>query len=296
MTVALDFSWRGRIKSWIEVNLEQGHSVDSIVEAMANEGLDKEAATTAVYGLLRGKIPGASPYEYDPSPVSPERVVRAHDREVPVLLRIEKPQLILFDDVFSADECDRVIEMAQDRLQPSATIDPATGQFEQADTRTSKSCTFGVSENPFVDRLDRRISALMNWPLERGEGLQVVHYKTGGQYMPHFDYFPPADPGCIPHLISGGQRTATLIVYLNDVEAGGSTFFSRAGISFSPRKGQALYFRYLNKRGQLDPATEHAGQPVLSGEKWIINKWMRRYGSSAWSSEGTPPANSDDRP
>lgn len=295
MRVALDVSWRGRIKSWINANLEQGHSVDSIVEAMASEGLDKELATTAVHSLLRGELPGSSPYEYDPSPVPPERVVHAHDRDIPVLLRIERPQLILFDDVFSADECDRVIEMAQDRLQPSATIDPATGEFEQAESRTSESCMFRVSENSFVDRLDRRISALMNWPMERGEGLQVVHYKTGGQYMPHFDYFPPTDPGCIPHLIGGGQRTATLIVYLNDVEAGGSTFFSRAGISFSPRRGQALYFRYFNDRGQLDPATEHAGQPVRSGEKWIINKWMRRYRSSAWSSESASPVNRDDR-
>ncbi|MGW5750944.1 2OG-Fe(II) oxygenase [Nocardia rhamnosiphila] len=281
MTVALDVSWRSNIKSWINESLEQGHSIDSIVESMTGEGFDKGAATTAVHTLLRGEIPGASPYEYDPSPVSPERVVHAHDRMIPVLLRIEQPQLILFDDVFSADECDQVIEMARNRLQPSATIDPATGQFEQAETRTSESCTFGVSENPFVETLDRRISALTNWPVEKGEGLQVVHYNTGGQYMPHFDYFPPADPGAIPHLMGGGQRTATLIVYLNDVEAGGGTFFSRAGISFSPRKGQALYFRYFNNLGQLDPATEHAGQPVLSGEKWIINKWMRRYSSIA---------------
>jgi prolyl 4-hydroxylase len=281
MTVALDVSWRGRIKSWIYENLEQGHSVDSIIEAMINEGLDGKASTTAVHSLLRGEVPNASSYEYDPCPVSPDRVVHAHDRTIPVLLRIEQPQLILFDNVFSADECEQVIEMAQDRLQPSATIDPATGRFEQAENRSSESCTFGVSENPFVDRLDRRISALMNWPLEKGEGLQVVHYGPGGRYASHFDYFPPADPGCIPHLVGGGQRTATLIVYLNDVESGGETFFSRVGISFSPRKGQALYFRYFNNRGQLDPATQHAGQPVLSGEKWIINKWMRRYDTNA---------------
>lgn len=278
MTVALDVSRRSRIKSWINENLEQGHSADSIIEYLINEGLAKETATAAVFSLLRGEIPGDSAYEYDPSPVSRERVVHAHDRMIPVLMRLDQPQLILFDNVFTADECDEVIEMARERLQPSATIDPATGLLEQAENRKSESCTFAVSENSFVDSIDRRISALMNWPLEKGEGLQVVHYETGGRYASHFDYFPPADPGCIPHLVCGGQRTATLIVYLNDVEAGGETFFSRAGISFSPRKGQALYFRYFNNRGQLDPATQHAGQPVLSGEKWIINKWMRRYG------------------
>ncbi|MEV0363114.1 prolyl hydroxylase family protein [Nocardia fusca] len=275
MTVALDLSWRNCVKTWIDQNLEQGHSAESIIESMTTDGFDKDSATTAVYELLRGEIPSA--YEYDPSPVSPDRVIHAHDRTIHALLRIEKPQLILFDNVLSADECDRIIELSEKRLVPSTTINPATGIFEQDETRASESCMFGLSEDSFIDNIDRRFSALMNRPLEFGEGLQVVRYRTGGQYLPHFDFAPPGDPGVIEHLSGGGQRAATLIVYLNDVEAGGGTSFPEAGISFSPRKGQAVYFRYSNNLGQLDAATIHAGLPVLAGEKWIINKWMRRY-------------------
>ncbi|MFI2231806.1 2OG-Fe(II) oxygenase [Nocardia testacea] len=277
MSVALDNSWRSRINTWINEKLEQGSSPESIIESMSSDGFEKDAATEAVHSLLRGEMPGASPYEYDPSPVLPDRVVHAHDRKIYALLRIEKPQMILFDDVLSADECDQIIEMSESRLQPSATIDPATGLFEQAATRTSESFMFALSENPLIDRVDRRISALMNCPRTYGEGLQVVRYRSGGQYVPHFDFFSPSDPGSIFHLTGGGQRTATLIVYLNDVEAGGATHFPDAGVSVSPRKGQALYFRYFNNIGQLDPATLHAGLPVLAGQKWIINKWVRRY-------------------
>lgn len=277
MSGALDISWRHCINAWISENLEQGHTVESIVHSITSDGYDKDAATAAVYALLAGEIPGASPYEYDSCPVSPDRSFHAHDRIVHTLLRMEKPQVILFGDVFSDDECDQLIELSRPRLQPSTTVDPLTGDLSPAESRASESCLFELSEDPFIDRLDRRISALMNWPLEHGEGLQVVHYNVGGEFLSHFDYFPPENRGSATHFVRGGQRTATLIVYLNDVEAGGETLFTETATSFIPRKGHALYFRYFNNLGQLDPMTQHAGLPVVAGEKWIVTKWMRRY-------------------
>lgn len=277
MSVALDISWRSWIKTWINESLEQGHTVDSIVESMTTDGFDKEAATTAIHAVLAGEVPTDSSYEYDPPPVSADRVFHAHDRTIRSVLRMEKPQIILFDNVLSSDECDQMIEHSRDRMEPSLIIDPATGNVIPAETRASESHTYGVSEDPFIERLDRRISALMNCPIENGEGLQIVHYNTGGEFRQHFDYFPPDHVGSAAHFTRGGQRIATLIVYLNDVDSGGETAFIRTGFSFSPRKGQALYFRYFNNLGQLDAQTEHAGLPVLTGEKWIMTKWMHRY-------------------
>jgi prolyl 4-hydroxylase len=125
-----------------------------------------------------------------------------------------------------------------------------------------------------------RIAEFMNWPQERGEGLQILHYHIGGEYKPHYDYFPPQDTGSDPHLATGGQRQATLIIYLNDVEQGGETIFPDTSLSITPRRGSAVYFSYCNSAGQVDPATLHGGAPVLRGEKWIATKWVRerRYG------------------
>jgi prolyl 4-hydroxylase len=64
-------------------------------------------------------------------------------------------------------------------------------------------------------------------------------------------------------------------MYLNDVPAGGETTFPESGWSVTPQKGNALYFEYGNAAGHTDPASLHAGAPVLSGEKWIATKWMR---------------------
>ncbi len=244
---------------------------------MVKGGFDQDVAATAVRAFLAGELPGPARHEYDACPVSPDGIIHAHDRAIPSILRVERPQLILFADVLSDEECDQVIELSEGKLQRSTIVDPATGRAEIVGNRSSESTSFQLSETPLIDRLDRRISALMNWPLENGEGLQILRYGVGGEYRAHFDYFPPDQPGHIAHIARGGQRTATLVVYLNDVEGGGDTVFPEAGISISPRKGHALYFRYFNDLGQLDPATKHAGAPVLSGEKWIMTKWMRRY-------------------
>jgi prolyl 4-hydroxylase len=117
----------------------------------------------------------------------------------------------------------------------------------------------------------------MNWPVDNGEGFQILHYGVGGEYTPHFDYFPPEQPGSATHISRGGQRVSTLVMYLNDVEEGGETTFPDVGLSVSPRAGSAVYFRYFNGAGQIDPLTLHAGAPVLAGEKWIMTKWMRQF-------------------
>ena len=112
-------------------------------------------------------------------------------------------------------------------------------------------------------------------PMERGEGMQVLDYPEGGEYRPHFDFFPPEQPGSIGQLKRGGQRVATLIVYLNTVEEGGETIFPRINVNVTPVQGNALFFSYANSNNELDRNTLHGGASVIKGEKWIMTKWMR---------------------
>jgi len=41
-------------------------------------------------------------------------------------------------------------------------------------------------------------------------------------------------------------------------------------------RGNAVYFEYANSLGQTDPASLHASNPVIAGEKWVATKWMRQ--------------------
>jgi prolyl 4-hydroxylase len=54
-----------------------------------------------------------------------------------------------------------------------------------------------------IDRIERRIATLLNWPLDHGEGLQILRYRPGAQYKPHNDYFDPEQPGT-PKIVERG--------------------------------------------------------------------------------------------
>ncbi|WNC94107.1 2OG-Fe(II) oxygenase [Paraburkholderia sp. FT54] len=284
----VDAAW----EQWLSSNVARGCSPDSMVDAMVQAGFATDAARAAVHGTFglnpanpafaaaaatEAALARAAPqtYQYDDPPVARGNVIRAHDRDVRVLMRCERPQVIVFGDVLSPDECAEMIERSRHRLKRSTTVNPDTGKEDVIRNRTSEGIWYQRGEDAFIERMDRRISSLMNWPVENGEGLQILHYGTTGEYRPHFDYFPPDQPGSAVHTAQGGQRVATLVIYLNDVPDGGETIFPEAGMSVAARQGGAVYFRYMNGQRQLDPLTLHGGAPVLGGDKWIMTKWMR---------------------
>jgi prolyl 4-hydroxylase len=268
---------------WLDENLARGCTSDALVQSMTQAGFDATAAAAAVRLATDQTAPAqaapvAPAYVYQ-TPRLPQRgnVIHTHDRDVRVSMRLSRPVLVLFDNLMSPEECDELIRLATVKLKRSAIVDPATGESKVIDDRSSYGTFFHVNENDFIARLDRRIAELMHWPVEKGEGIQILHYPVGGEYKAHFDYFPPKDPGSQTHLERGGQRVSTLVMYLNDVAEGGETTFPSIHLAVNPKKGAAAYFEYGNDLGQVDPLSLHAGCPVLAGEKWIATKWMREH-------------------
>ncbi|MBP9906945.1 MAG: 2OG-Fe(II) oxygenase [Rhodoferax sp.] len=282
-TTLLSPAWQ----SWIRDNLARGCDSAQMVSEMVKSGMDAALAAASL-----GQVQASMAREKDTQPSTPAFVyetprlsfsgnrLQTHDREVLVSLRLARPVVALFDNFMSHDECDELISQARAKLKRSAVVDSVTGQEKVIDDRSSYGTFFRLNENDFIARLDRRISEVMNWPAENGEGIQILHYPVGGEYKSHFDYFPPEDPGSQLHLAKGGQRVSTLVMYLNDVQEGGGTTFPSIHLSVTPKKGAAAYFEYFNSLGQVDPLSLHAGAPVVSGEKWIATKWMRerKYG------------------
>ena len=293
----LSLQWR----QWIQDNLARGCTVDSMIDAMAQQNFDRAAAAgfirqvataslvtadSANSASTAGQAPVAtvvrdSTYVYEsPRLAQSGSLIKTPDRDVRVSLRMTKPVVAVFDNILSSEECDELIRLSRIKLKRSTIVDPKTGKEEVIEERSSYGTFFTLNENQFIINLERRIGAVMNWPVENGEGLQILNYKVGGEYKPHFDYFPPGDPGSAVHLAKGGQRVSTMVIYLNDVEEAGETTFPDVGLSVTPKKGAAVYFEYCNSQNQVDPLTLHAGAPVAAGEKWIATKWMRqrRYG------------------
>lgn len=191
-----------------------------------------------------------------------------------VLQTVALPRAVLFGDFLDDTECSALIELARPRLARSRTVSLGTDAEMVHDDRTSDGMFFMRGENPLVTRIEARIARLLNWPVENGEGLQILRYRPGAEYKAHYDYFDPADPGSGTILRRGGQRIATLVMYLHEPEGGGGTYFPEAGLDVLPRRGHALFFSYPD----ATPASKslHGGAPVVAGEKWIAVKWLRQ--------------------
>ena len=142
-------------------------------------------------------------------------VLRLPDREVQVLLTMQRPRVVLFGGFMSDEECDALMDLARPRLARSETVDHHSGGSEVNAARTSDGMFFERGEAPLIQRIEQRIAALLHWPVEQGEGLQILRYRPGAQYRPHFDYFDPAQPGTAAVLKRGGQRVGTLVMYLH---------------------------------------------------------------------------------
>jgi len=271
------------LRRWIIAQAEAGCRPEDVVAAMMKSGWEENTAMTALETTLRERLDAvAAARQAIPSPVValPEPTLAgapqwllAGGRSVSVLVAMRNPRVIVFGGLLSDEECDGLMDLARPRLSRSETVDNSTGGSEVNAARTSDGMFFERGETALIDRIEQRIAELVNWPLAHGEGLQILRYRPGAEYKPHHDYFDPAHPGSATILKRGGQRVATLVMYLNTPLAGGATTFPDVALEVAPVKGNAVFFSY--DRPHVVTRTLHGGAPVLEGEKWVATKWLR---------------------
>jgi prolyl 4-hydroxylase len=264
------------LRQWIVAQAQAGHSPEDVLAAMKTAGWNEDVAIAAMEETLSQHLDKTLPA---PVPVPDIDLVRsprwldAGDRQVEVVMAMQLPRVVVLGGLLSDAECDALIDAARPRLARSLTVQTATGGEEVNADRTSQGMFFDRGESALLKTIEARIPRLVHWPVERGEGIQVLHYRPGAEYKPHYDYFDPDQPGTPTILKRGGQRVGTLVMYLNDPEAGGGTTFPDVGLEVAPRKGSAVFFNY----NRPHPATRslHGGAPVLAGDKWVATKWLR---------------------
>jgi len=281
------------LQTWFRDMVMRGTGRDELVRSLISAGYQERYAREAAEAALRALPPPPPPTASPPAAaqaaatategqslsqqlVAMPNTIATLDREVHMLLALTAPRIVLFGNLLSAQECEEMIELSRGKLARSSVVNNETGAYDIHPHRTSRGTYFNRGENDLIRRIEARIADLVQFPEENGEPIQILHYEPGGEYKPHFDYFDPKQPGNAQVLKQGGQRIATLVMYLSDVEAGGSTVFPEVGIDVLPRRGNAVYFAYCTENGTLDPRSLHGGSPVGAGEKWIATKWIRQ--------------------
>ncbi len=187
----------------------------------------------------------------------------------------DTPYIAVIKDFLTPEECSHFVELGRQKIAPSTVIHPETGLSTFNSARTSKSTCLDRYTPLSIRALEERIAAFTNTHVYQGEPFQIAHYDVGEQYHPHFDFFEEHLDTPVTRLSQSGQRTHTLILYLNTVTEGGETHFPKCDLKIKPEIGKALLFKNLAD-GALDRQTLHASLPVIQGEKWILTKWIRQ--------------------
>ena len=188
------------------------------------------------------------------------------------LMHVDAIALTAWAGLLSPGECQELIGIGRQLLQPAMVTDERTGAEVSHHQRISEMAWPRREDFPLLGKIADGIARLTGVPVACQEPLQILHYRPGGEYQPHFDAFASDSPA----LAHGGNRQLTLILYLNTVEAGGETAFPELGLRVFPIVGGGVQFRNLDDQGLRHPLSLHAGLPVVQGEKWIATQWIRQ--------------------
>jgi len=190
--------------------------------------------------------------------------------------------LFVVRDFLTAKECQQLIGLIDKDRVPSGLLAPSA----DPDFRTSESCNLRLSDTVNL-KVQAKIDGLMGIQPSHGETIQGQRYSVGQQFKEHHDFFYVSEPYWPEQEKMGGQRTWTAMIFLNEPEAGGQTWFTKANVRVTPRTGNLLAWNNLDEHGQPNPYSLHTGMPVGAGVKYIITKWYRER---PWGAQPGAPA------
>ena len=266
-------------KQWIKTNVDAGQDKDGIFKILSDDGYDFEAIVEEMgYRPSRPIEEIVNPHKTEAHNFKGSAFEKNHGQPIPKAqifipnskrLDTDKVDLRIVENFLGEKECAALISLIKSKKRPSEV-----GDFEiDKKFRTSETCDLGQIDEPFIRDIDRRIANLIGIDPAYSESIQGQYYEVGQEFKAHTDFFEMTE--FETHCRKFGQRTYTVMIYLNDVEQGGETRFKHLGAEFKPTAGLAVIWNSLNPDGSPNPHTLHQAKPVEKGYKAIITKWFR---------------------
>lgn len=164
-------------------------------------------------------------------------------------------------------ECNQLIKDAENYGYERSKVDAKVSKGK-TESRTSSTSFIPESKTPTGKQILNKIKKYIPIDYAESTRIQVQKYTQTQQYNPHYDTFEQKD--------GKDQRNWTFMIYLNNVEEGGHTYFPKINLRVKPKKGTAVFWNNLDKDGCRHPATLHMGESVTKGVKYICTIWFRK--------------------
>lgn len=277
-------------KDWIKTNMDAGQDPDGIFKILLDEGYSADSIASQMNYTpsqplseltnpftIAAKEKAAPPHQKRKESHSHKFTgnnglpIERAEIHIPnaALLNSPKIDLRTVDNFLTTKECEMIISSIKSKMRPSEVSD-----FQvNPNVRTSQTCDLGRLDDPFITNIDDRICKLIGIDPAYSEVIQGQYYEVGQEFKAHTDFFDPDE--FETHCQTFGQRTFTVMIYLNDVKEGGETCFDRVGAVFKPVTGKVLIWNNLNPDGTTNMNTLHQANPVKEGFKAVITKWFR---------------------
>lgn len=180
--------------------------------------------------------------------------------------------IIEIQNFLTNEECDKIIELSKGNMFSSKVYSQNEDLYDNK-TRISQQCWLNDNDS-FIKYISDKVKSYTNTHNNYLEELQVVNYKPGGFFTPHYDACVGNNSYC-ERMNDKGPRYLTVLFYLNDNFEGGETIFPKINKLVKPEKGKAIIFQNVDNNGVIITQALHGGEPVKNGEKWIANKWIK---------------------
>ena len=195
------------------------------------------------------------------------------------------PYLYYIDNFLTDKECEFIINISKDNLKKAnvSFLDEEKDQYKTGSYKGRTNSSYWLDHDKYPESLQicKKIAKQLKCNYKLFESFQIIQYNENEHYDYHYDAYDIDEKEIYEKFCEErGNRLKTVLVYLNDVEEGGATGFDSLPdynypIEVQAKKGRMVVFYNLEDDGSLHLGTRHAGLPIIKGEKWAFNLWLR---------------------
>lgn len=187
-----------------------------------------------------------------------------------------KHNIVCIDGFLSSETCRAILKELKFSYWQDSIVIQKNQANQYTDTvdacrvsQTSFQQWFSGDLNHIITAIENKINDLFGIPTSHCESWQATKYEVNGKFDYHVDasYWKNTPEG---------ERTKTLLLYLDTPAKGGSTHFRALNKEFEAKAGRLLVWNNTFENGNCNFGMIHSGTPLIEGRKTTLVTWVRQ--------------------